>query len=167
MSKGRKGHPGWARQARSSVAKVQVDPMSAVTALARSQVLKSEMPESFAAESETSVLAALEMVCQCRGTRVHWNALAEALNQSWAMCNGGVGHEGKDIVANAQDAMNRCVPEFNRTGLLTFVSKADQVAVENAISIWSQQIRMLTISEFQQVAELVDSIYWKTPAEAA
>lgn len=130
-------------------------------AMERFKVLRKPVDESFAIDFELAALTALNAVVRGCGTEDQWDVLAHCLNQSWLLCQGGLGPEAKDSLIEAQEAMKRMIPGFRAHGVVAFASGADLRSVESAISLWSEQIRMTTIGEFTAATELVERNYWK------
>lgn len=144
-----------------------VDRNACITAITRAKILREPVNDDFAGSLEIIVLSALDTVMRGYGTRSEWDSIANALNQSWLLCSGGIGPEGVPVLEVAQEAMKRMVPRFEQTGRLEFGSDDDLHAVEDGLSIWSQQMRMVTIGEMDAATRAVEKHYWKTPEKRA
>lgn len=144
-----------------------VDRNACITAITRAKILREPVNDDFAGSLEIIVLSALDTVMRGYGTRSEWDSIANALNQSWLMASGGVAAEGVPELESAMAAMKRAVPGFDATGKLQFVSEADLHLVEEGLSVWSAQLRMVTISELDAATRLVEKSYWNTPEKRA
>jgi hypothetical protein len=144
-----------------------VDRNACITAITRAKILREPVNDDFAGALEIIVLSALDTVMRGYGTRSEWDSIANALNQSWLLCSGGVGTEGVPVLEAAQEAMKRAAPGVGVTGKLEFASEADLHLVEEGLSIWSQQIRMVNIGELDAATRLVEKHYWDTPEKRA
>lgn len=138
-----------------------INPKACEIAMARFTVLRKPVDDNFAADFELAALTALNAVVRGCGTEDQWDVLAHCLNQSWLLCQGGLGPEAKDTLMNAQEAMKRMIPGFKAHGVVAFASGADLRMVEAALALWAEQIRMATIGEFTAATELVERNYWK------
>lgn len=144
-----------------------VDHNACITAITRAKILREPVNDDFAGSLEIIVLSALDTVMRGYGTRSEWDSIANALNQSWLLCSGGIGPEAVPVLEVAQEAMKRMVPRFEQTGRLEFGSDDDLHAVREGLSIWSQQMRMVTIGEMDAATRAVEKHYWKTPEKRA
>jgi len=144
-----------------------VDRNACITAITRAKILREPVNDDFAGSLEIIVLSALDTVMRGYGTRSEWDSIANALNQSWLLCSGGVATEGIPELEAAMEAMKRAVPGFDATGKLQFVSDADLHLVEEGLSIWSAQLRMVSIGELDSATRLVEKSYWNTPEKRA
>jgi hypothetical protein len=138
-----------------------VNPNACMIALERFKVLRQDVNEAFAGEFEMAALTSLDAVTRGYGQKSQWDTLANCLNQAWLFAKGGLGAEALDTFDAAHEAMRRMIPGYEATGKLGFVSHADQVAVEEAIALWGQQLRMATIGEVDAATKIVEREYWK------
>lgn len=142
-----------------------VDRNACITAITRAKILREPVNDDFAGSLEIIVLSALDTVMRGYGTRSEWDSIANALNQAWLLSSGGVGAEGIPSLEAAQEAMKRAAPGVGETGKLEFLSEADLHLVEEGLSVWSAQIRMVNIGELDAATRVVEKHYWNTPEE--
>lgn len=83
------------------------------------------------------------------------------LNHGWLLAKAGLGSEARDAFNQAHEAMRRMVPIYQETGSLRFVSGVDEKAVEDAIGIWVEQLKLITLGELQAAMQVVEANYWK------
>lgn len=144
-----------------------VDRNACITAITRAKILREPVNDDFAGSLEIIVLSALDTVMRGYGTRSEWDSIANALNQSWFLASAGVGAEGIPVLEAALDAMKRTLPVFDATGKIEFVTTNDLRLVEEALSVWSGQLRLVSIGELDATTRLVEKHYWKTPEKRA
>lgn len=132
-------------------------------AIERVRVERQPVSEEFAAEFEMAALTALDVIARGHGKKEQWDTLAHCLNHGWLLAKAGIGFEARESYAQAQDAMRRMTPEFDRSGRVVFVSDIDQKIVEKALAMWSTQLRMATLGEIHGAIVTVEKNYWKTP----
>lgn len=144
-----------------------VNPRAHMVALERFKVLRTEVNDAFAGEFEMAALTALDTITRGYGAKSQWDTLANCLNQAWLLAKGGLGAEALDAMNDAHQAMRRMIPGFEANGRLEFVSKEDQEAVETALHLWFQQLRMATIGEIDAATKVVEKHYWKQPERRA
>jgi hypothetical protein len=145
---------------------IYVNPNACMIALERFKVLRKPVDEEFASSFDLAALTALDAVARGVGTTDQWDTLSRCINQAWLLARGGCGTEATPALVAAQEAMKRMIPGFRANRKLLFVSDADLRAVEAALSLWAEQIRLTTIGEFTAATELVEREYW-THREAA
>lgn len=138
-----------------------VNNQACLIAIERARVERSPVADVFAAEFEMAALTSLDAVTRGYGEKSQWDTLANCLNQAWLFAKGGLGAEALDTFNAAHEAMRRMIPGYEATGKLAFVSHADQAAVEEAIALWGQQLRMATIGEVDAATKIVEREYWK------
>lgn len=138
-----------------------INPNACMIALQRFRVLRQDVNDAFASEFEMAALTSLDAVTRGYGEKSQWDTLANCLNQAWLFAKGGLGAEALETFNAAHEAMRRMVPGYEATGKLQFVSRADQVVVEEAIAAWGVQLRMATIGEVDAATKIVEREYWK------
>lgn len=138
-----------------------INPNACLIALERFKVLRQDVNDAFAGEFEMAALTALDTVTRGYGAKPQWDTLANCLNQAWLFAKGGLGAEALETFNAAHEAMRRMIPGYEATGKLQFASHADQTAVEEAIALWGQQLRMATIGEVDSATKIVEREYWK------
>lgn len=144
-----------------------VNTQACLIAIERARVEREPVAEAFAAEFEMAALTALDAVTRGYGEKSQWDTLANCLNHGWLLAKGGVGYEAREAFADAQEAMRRMVPEFDRSGRVVFASSEDQRIVEHALANWAAQIRIATIGEIHDATVVVEKHYWKEPERRA
>jgi hypothetical protein len=138
-----------------------INPNACMIALERYKVLRQDVNDAFAGEFEMAALTSIDAVTRGYGQKSQWDTLANCLNQAWLFAKGGLGEEALGTFNAAHEAMRRMIPGWEANGKLQFASHADQAIVEEAISIWGQQLRMATIGEVDQATRIVEREYWK------
>jgi hypothetical protein len=138
-----------------------VNKNACLIAIERTRVLRKPVDEAYASEFEMAALTSLDVITRGYGEKPQWDVLANCLNQAWLLARAGHGPEAREIHASAHDAMRRMVPEFEKSGRITFVSDDDRKAVELSLDIWFQQLRMATIGEIDAATDVVHKEYWK------
>jgi hypothetical protein len=149
------------RKTRKAYRPRMVNPKACLIALERFKVLRQDVNEAFAGEFEMAALTSLDAVTRGYGQKSQWDTLANCLNQAWLFAKGGLGSEALGTFNEAHEAMRRMIPVYEATGKLNFVSIADQQAVEKAILLWGQQLRMATMGEVDAATKIVEREYWK------
>lgn len=144
-----------------------IDRNACITAITRAKILREPVNDDFAGSLEIIVLSALDTVMRGYGTRSEWDSIANALNQAWLLASGGVGAEGIPALELALEAMKRTLPEFDATGKIRFVTVDDLRLVEEALSVWSGQLRLVSIGELDAATRAVEKHYWNTPEKRA
>ncbi|WP_321913548.1 hypothetical protein [Paraburkholderia sp. J11-2] len=140
---------------------------AAINKLMGAQIGRQEITEDDVDDMEIVVLAAVECISKGHGSVSHYNEIAHVLNQSWVLATErGTGEEAKPYLLVAQDAMNRMVKRFKKTGKFRFDGLGLE-AVRRAIELWSHQIQLCTLGEVHAAGEIADKHFWNTPAEAA
>jgi hypothetical protein len=139
----------------------QVDPLMCLLALQRYSVRQQPVDDEFAAPLEIAAYTALDTITRGHGGKSQWDILARCLNQSWLLAKGGLGAEAKQTLDESHQVMRRMIPGFEATGKVAFVSAGDQQIVEDALTLWSQQLRMAKIGEIDAATRIVEREYWK------
>lgn len=139
----------------------RVDPRLCLLALQRYGVRKQPVDDEFAAPLEIAAYTALDTITRGQGAKPQWDMLARCLNTAWLLAKGGLGAEAKQSLDESHEAMRRMIPGFEATGKVAFASLADQHTVEEALSLWAQQLRMATIGEIDSATRIVEREYWK------
>ena len=134
---------------------------SCLATIERNRVMKQAVTEDFADEFEMVSLAALDAITRGHGTKDQWDILANSLNHGWLLARAGLGSEARDLFDSAHEAMRRMIPAFHETGKLMFVSAVDRSTVEQAITTWIQQLKIITIGEMNAALAVVEREYWK------
>jgi hypothetical protein len=122
--------------------------------------MKEAVTGEFSDELEIAALAALDAVTRGHGTKDQWDTLANCLNHGWLLAKAGLGSEARDAFNEAHEAMRRMVPVYHETGRLAFQSGEDEKAVADAIGIWVEQLKMITIGELAAAMQVVEENYW-------
>ena len=130
-------------------------------ALERNRVMKQAVTGDFTDELEVAALAAIDAIARGYGTKDQWDTLANCLNHGWLLAKAGLGAEAREVFNDAHEAMRRMVPEYHKTGKLTFQSKPDQETIESAIGLWIEQLKIITIGELAAAMQVVEENYWK------
>lgn len=130
-------------------------------ALERNRVMREAVTGDFTDELEVAALAAIDAIDRGYGTKDQWDTLANCLNHGWLLAKAGLGSEARDAFNQAHEAMRRMVPIYQETGSLRFVSGVDEKAVADAIRIWVEQLKLITLGELQAAMEVVEANYWK------
>jgi len=134
---------------------------SCLVAIERNRIMKQVVTEDFSDEFEMVALAALDAITRGHGTKDQWDVLANSLNHGWLLARAGLGSEARDLFDDAHEAMRRMIPTYHETGKLVFVSAVDQSTVEQAISTWIEQLKIITIGEMNAALAVVEREYWK------
>jgi hypothetical protein len=150
-----------ARKQRYDRNKSPVHRFSALNRLMGAKVAKEPVDDEFAAPLEIAAYTALDTITRGHGAKHQWDLLARCLNQAWLLSKGGLGPEAKAALDASHEAMRRMIPHFDKTGEVAFASEADQKLVEEALSLWSQQLRMATIGQIDSATQIVEREYWK------
>ena len=144
-----------------------VNKNACLIAIERARVEREPVAEAFAAEFEMAALTALDAITRGYGEKSQWDTLANCLNHGWLLAKGGIGFEARPSFHLAHEAMRRMVPEFDASGKIAFVSDADKRTVEEALLLWSTQIRMATVGEIHDATQVVEKLYWQQPERRA
>jgi hypothetical protein len=150
------------RKPRKAYRPKRINPNACMIALERFKVLRQDVNEAFAGEFEMAALTALDAVTRGHGQKSQWDTLANCLNHGWILARAGIGGEAREVFHQAHEAMRHMIPAFHETGRLEFASREDQMKVEEAVSLWSAQIRMATVGEVHDATCFVEREYYKT-----
>ncbi|MDN7490559.1 hypothetical protein QZM35_22875 [Burkholderia sp. AU45274] len=134
---------------------------SCLMTIERNRIMKQAVTEDFSDEFEMAALTALDAVTRGHGTKDQWDVVANCLNHGWLLARAGLGSEARDLFDAAHEAMRRMVPAYHETGKLAFVSAVDRSTVEQAITTWIEQLKIITIGEMNAALAVVEREYWK------
>jgi hypothetical protein len=131
-----------------------------ISLLMGAKIAKEPMTDADINPYELVVLESIECICKGIGTGVHWDRIAKAISEAWIFANdGGIGEEAKPYILVAKEGMERMKAQFIETGTMAFDGLALQ-AVRKAVSLWAQQLKMVTVGELVAAAEMVHKEFY-------